>query len=107
MVERRRRRSEKKPEALKLFLESQKAKLEVKTLAVATRDGELVAGAGDAPKKVAKSAVQVDEARGGVADGEEPLATWRLRAGGEEMVVASLGGRLSYDVGTGVRRILG
>jgi hypothetical protein len=106
-MERRQRRVAAKPDALTLFLESQRRRLDVRALTVATRDGRLIAGAGEAPARVAQAAIAVDEARGGVADAAEPLATWRLRAGGVEVVLASLGGRLSYDVGSGVRRILG
>jgi hypothetical protein len=106
-MERRHLRSDARPEALSLFLESQRKRLDVRALTVATRDGRLIAGTGDAPGRVARAAIAIDEARGGVADAAEPLATWRLRAGGVEVVLASLGGRLSYEVGSGVRRILG
>ena len=34
------------------------------------------------------------------------VATWWLRAGGFEVVLVSQGGRLSHDLGSGVKRIL-
>ena len=104
-MERRERRSAERDVALKLFLESHMRKLEVRALTVATLEGKMVAGVGDIPHEVAKSSITIDEARNGIADGEG-LATWRLRAGGGWLVVASWGGRLSYDVGSGVRRIM-
>lgn len=107
MQERRIVRSERKTEALHLLLESHRKRLAVRTLVVATRDGRLLGWAGDDAGKVALAAVTVDEARGGAAHSEGSIATWRLRVGEGDVVVGAFGGRLSYDVGSGVRRILG
>jgi len=107
MQERRVRRSEKKTEALQLLLESHRRRLNVRTLVVATRDGRLLGWAGDDPGKVAMAATTVDDARGGAPEADGMIATWRLKAGGADIVLGSFGGKLSYDVGSGVRRILG
>jgi hypothetical protein len=103
MLERRRVRSTDPSEALQLLLEAHRERLEVQTLVLARPDGRLLGGAGRDPGSVA--AVVVDEERGG--PGSSAVATWRLRAGGDELVIASLGGRLSPDIGDDVRRILG
>lgn len=79
----------------------------MRTLVVATRDGQLLGWAGEDPGKVAMAATTMDEVRGGVPEAEGLVATWRLRVSSGEVVLGSLGGRLSYDVGSGVRRILG
>ncbi len=106
MLERRHRRSERKTEALHLLLESHRTRLNVRTLVVATRDGRLLGWAGEDPGKVAMAATTIDDARGGYAEADGLIATWRFRAGGNDVVLGSLGGRLSYDIGNGVRRIL-
>jgi len=74
-----------------MFLESQRTKLGARGLAVTTRDGQRLATAGS-PGWLARNATNV--------------ATWQLCAGGVEVVLASLGGRLSHDLGSGVKRIL-
>jgi hypothetical protein len=107
MLERRHRRSGNKTEALNLLLESHRKRLNVRTLVVATRDGRLLGWAGDDPGNVAMAATTVDETRGGAPEADGMIATWRLRAGGSEVVLGSFGGKLSYDVGSGIRRILG
>lgn len=104
-MERRERRSDCKDVALQLFLEAHRRRLGVRALTLSDLQGKMVAGAGDIPREVARTSIEIDEARGGIADGDG-VATWRLRAGGEWLVLASWGGRLSYDVGSGVRRIL-
>lgn len=75
-------------------------RLNVRALVVATPSGQLLAGAGHDPGAVA--AMIVEEVRGGT---DPALATWRLRAGDRDLVIGSLGGRLSHEVGDGVRRI--
>jgi hypothetical protein len=107
MIERRALRSETVPEALRLLLESHRRKLRARALAVATPDGRMLAGVGESPKRVAQAAVAIDGDRVGLAGAGGPVATWRLRAGGRDVIVASLGGNLSYDVGAAVKRILG
>jgi hypothetical protein len=87
MVERRIRRSHVRDEALLMFLESQRAALGSRGLSVATSDGRVLASVG------AKSGSRV--------------GTWQLSAGGMDLVLASHGGRLSHELGTGVKRILG
>ncbi len=107
MIERRAQRSETVPEALRLLLESHRRKLRARALAVATADGRMLAGVGESPKRVAQAAVAIDGDRAALAGVRQRVATWRLRAGGRDVIVASLGGNLSYDVGAGVKRILG
>jgi hypothetical protein len=92
MIERRAHRSETASEALLLLLESHRRKLGARALGVTTRDGQMLAAAGD---------------RRGLAAAGSEVATWQLRAGGRDVIVASLGRNLSYEVGAGVKRILG
>jgi hypothetical protein len=92
MIDRRSRRSAAAPEALILLLESHRAKLPAAVLAVTTRDGQVLAAVGD----------RRELARAGGA-----VATWQLQAGGQEVIVSSVGGHMSHDVGAGVKRILG
>ena len=100
MQERRQHRSDDPSTALELLLEAHRVRLDVQALVVATPSGQLLAGAGHDPGAVA--AMIVEEMR----DGTDPtLATWHLRAGGRELVIGSLGGRLNHEVGDGVRRI--
>jgi hypothetical protein len=89
MVERRIRRSDVRDEALLLFLESQREALGSRGLSVATSDGRVLASVGAKSKSASR------------------VATWQLSAGGMDLVVASHGGRLSHELGTGVKRILG
>ena len=89
-----------------MFLESQRTKLQASGLAVTTRDGQLLAGAGPSPERLARAAIQIHEARDDAAEKTKNVATWWLRAGGVEVVLASQGGQLSHDLGSGVRRIL-
>jgi hypothetical protein len=98
MKERRTRRSQVRVEALALFLESQRVKLRARGLAVTTRDGRLLAAAGPSPERLAREAVQANR----VGD----VATWCLLAGDVDVVLASRGGRMSHDLGSGVKRIL-
>jgi hypothetical protein len=92
MMDRRARRSASASEALSLLLESHRAKLPARALAVTTRDGRVLAVVGD----------RRELARAGGS-----VATWQLEAGGRKVIVSSLGGNLSHDVGAGVKRILG
>ena len=89
-MERRTRRTGDRDLALQLFIASQQRKLDVRALTVSDARGRILAGSGE-----------IDEGRH-----EECLATWELVAGGEPLVLSSWGGRLSYEVGCGVRRIL-
>jgi hypothetical protein len=102
MLERRSARSSRPEEALSFFLEAARKKLGVTTLTVASDDGELVAGAGDAPDIVAGLGMKIDA---GIA-ASAALATWRMSIGARAYVISSLGGKLTVDVGEGVRRVL-
>jgi hypothetical protein len=100
MQERRQHRSDDPSTALELLLEAHRVRLNLRALVVATPSGQLLAGAGHDPGAVA--AMIGEDLR----DRTEPtLATWRLRDGDRELVIGSLGGRLSHEVGDGVRRI--
>lgn len=103
MTERRTRRSKIPVEALAIFLESQRKRLRAGGLAVATREGKLLAAAGPSPEQLASAAMGVHETR---EDAGSDVATWSLCSGGFEIILASRGGRLSHDLGSGVRRIL-
>ena len=105
MTERRTRRSQVRADALAMFLESQRTRLGARGLAVTTRDGQLLAAAGRSPERLARTASQIHEARTGTRKTMN-VATWWLSAGGIEVVLASHGGRLSHDLGSGVKRIL-
>jgi hypothetical protein len=89
MVERRIRRSHVRDEALLMFLESQRKALGSRGLSVATSDGHVLASVGAKSKP------------------GSPVGTWQLSAGGMDLVLASHGGRLSHELGIGVKRILG
>lgn len=100
MQERRTVRSHVPSEALALLLEAQRTQLGVRTLVVTTTTGDLLAGAGPDPADVAASILE--ELDGGTIPA---LATWRLRVGERDLVIGSLGGRLDFEIGDGVRRI--
>jgi len=106
MTERRARRSGARFEALALFLESQRTKLGSRGLAVTTRSGRLLAAAGPSPEILARDAIRIHEGRDDGAHKTVDVATWWLRAGDAEVVLASRGGRLSHDLGSGVKRIM-
>jgi hypothetical protein len=106
MTERRTRRSRVRVDALAMFLESQRTRLGAGALAVTTREGELLAGVGPSPERLARQAIEIHEARDGAGPMVANVATWWLRAGGVEVVLASRGGRMSHELGSGVRRIL-
>ena len=106
MTERRARRSRDRAEALALFLESQRSKLHVDGLAVTTRGGRLLAGVGPSADRLARAALELHDALEIEEVGPTGIATWWMRAGGSEVLIASAGGRLSHELGTGVRRIL-
>jgi hypothetical protein len=89
MVERRIRRSHVRDEALLLFLESQRRALGTRGLKVATSDGRVLASVGARSEPGSR------------------VGTWELTAGGMALVLESHGGRLSHELGTGVKRILG
>lgn len=102
MIERRHRRSDNQADAMRLLLEAHRDRLDVRTLVVMTGDGRVLASAGDDPDSVA-SAITADAATvPGTA-----LATWQLRAGSDQVTIGSWGGKLSCELGDGVRRILG
>ena len=87
---------------MQLLLAAHRDRLDVRTLVVMSEDGHVLASAGDAPELVA-SALAGDAT-------EVPsttLATWQLQAGSDKVIIGSLGGNLSCELGDGVRRILG
>jgi hypothetical protein len=89
-----------------MFLESQRRTLRSSCLAVTTCDGRLLAGSGNAPQRLARTAIELHETHGQGCANATGVATWWMRAGGTEVLVASQGGRLSHELGSGVRRIL-
>jgi hypothetical protein len=97
-TERRSRRSQVRAEALALFLEAHRRHLRLRGLAVSTRDGRLLAGAGPAPEKLVRLAIGLEA--------PPDVAMWTLRAGALDVIVVSHGGRLSHEIGSGVKRIL-
>ncbi len=108
MFERRNQRTTDPVEALTLLLDSHRERLGARTLALSTPDGVTLAGSGAAPERAAEIGSALDDEDAGVRmetmQGE--VATWRLKAGDVELLLTSIGGRLSYDVGNGVRRIV-
>ena len=88
-MERRQRRSSDRGTALQLFIAAQREKLAVEALTVMNEEGMTIAGVGE-----------IDTSR------EGRIATWEIRADEEWLVVTSWGGSLTYEVGSGVRRIL-
>jgi hypothetical protein len=88
-MERRLRRTQDRDLALQLFLASQQRKLGARALTVTDERGRIIAGVGE-----------IEEGSGQVW-----VATWELQIGGESLVVSSFGGKMSYEVGNGVRRI--
>jgi hypothetical protein len=90
---------------LKLFLEAERKRLGIRTLTVSTENGQLIAGSGIGLRRVA--------AVGAAADSKDPttllsqsVATWRLQVGEQQVVLTSLGRKLTANLGEGVRRIL-
>lgn len=102
MIERRHRRSDNQAEAMQLLLAAHRDRMRVRTLVVVNGDGRVLASVGDDPESVASAiAADVTEILG------TTLATWRLRTAGNQVTIGSWGGKLSCEVGDGVRRILG
>jgi hypothetical protein len=106
MMERRMTRSDRPSEALGLLLEAARKRLGVRTITVARADGQLLASAGDQAENVAALGASIDSGRR-PAGLTARVATWRMRAGGEPLVITSLGQAFSPELGEGVRRILG
>lgn len=79
------------------MLESHRKRLGVSALVLATPAGDLVAGAGHRQADVAAA----------VVEDAPTIATWRMRAGDRDLVLASLGGRLDHATGEAIRRIAG
>jgi hypothetical protein len=98
MNERRHRRSDNRVEALSLLLASHRSQLRLRALVVTTRDGRMLSGVGPSPEKVGRSALSLEPPR--------DVATWSLNAGGLEVILAAHGGKLSHELGMGVKRIL-
>jgi hypothetical protein len=88
-MERRHRRSTDRDTALQLFISHQREKLRADALTLMNASGTTIAGVGE-----------IDQSR------ESHVATWELRAGGEWIVLTSWGGSLTYEVGSGIRRLL-
>jgi hypothetical protein len=108
MFERRTHRTTDPVEALTRLLDSHRERLGARALALSTPEGVLLAGSGDGADDAAEIGARIDRDEADVhADrrfGE--VATWRLAAGQVELLLTSIGGKLSYDVGSGVRRIV-
>jgi hypothetical protein len=99
--ERRHDRSARPDEAIALFLDAAKKKLSVRALTLGTMDGDLLFGSGEDLERIADIGAKVDA---GEAQNKD-IATWRTRVGNTSVVVTSWGGRLSVDLGDGLRRI--
>lgn len=106
MIERRCNRSQNPPQALCLFLDAQRKRLGAHAIAVANERGELVAGSGSGLRRVAADGTKVDQDTEGSAWLSRSVATWRLRVNGRYLVIASVGRRVSVEIGEGVRRIM-
>jgi hypothetical protein len=106
MVDRRNRRSPKPLEALTLFLEAERKRLGVRALTVSTAQGQLLAGSGIGLRRVASVGARVDHDGEGSGLLSQSVATWRLSIGDEQLVVTSLGRKMTANLGEGVRRIL-
>lgn len=106
MVDRRKQRSTDPREALVLFLDAQRKRLGVRAITVSDERGELIAGSGVGVQRVASVGAKVDEAADDTGLLSQSVATWRLRVGDDQLVVTSLGRRMTADLGDGVRRIL-
>ena len=96
--ERRMRRVSEPKRALAMFLSSCRQRNGADVIAVSTRDGRLVAGAGEGALLVAVLAARV--AAGG--ERHESLAVARCGS----YVIASMGRAVTDDVADGVKRIL-
>jgi len=88
-MERRLRRSDDRDTALQLFIASQRQKLDAHAITVTNVEGKTIAGVGE-----------IDESR------TERVAMWKIRAGGEWLVLTAWGGPLTYEAATGLRRIV-
>lgn len=106
MEERRSARSTKPEEALTLLLDAARQRLGVRALTVATSRGKLVAGSGDKLEEVMALGAKVDRGSRLPRSAKTPVATWRLRVRGEELIITSLGRAMEAGLGEGVRRIL-
>jgi hypothetical protein len=104
-VESRHHRSLRPSEALNHYFDHAQAKLGVRALTLGTRDGRLIAGAGEDLEQIAALGADVDAGHV-IAKGALRLATWRMNVGGQEVIVTSWGGFLAADVADAVRRIL-
>lgn len=104
MFERRTQRSHDPVEALTRLLDAHRERLGAQTLSLSTPEGVIVAGSGEEPERAAAIGSLVDRDDADVHEGN--VATWRLTAGEVELLLTSVGGKLSYDVGSGVRRIV-
>ena len=108
MLDRRTQRSHDPIDALTRLLDSHRERMGMRTLALSTPEGVVVAGSGTAQDEVADIGSRLDRDDADVRP--EPtlgvVATWRLKAGSVELLLTAVGGRLSYDVGSGVRRIV-
>jgi hypothetical protein len=99
--ERRHDRSARPEEAVALFLDAAKKKLSLKALTLGTMDGDLLFGSGDDLELIAHIGAKIDAGE----TKKEDIATWRTQVGNTSVVVTSWGGRLSADLGDGLRRI--
>lgn len=105
MVDRRHRRSADTIEALTLFLEAERKRLGIRALTVSTQRGQLIAGSGIGLRRVAAVGAASDS-KDAATLLSESVATWRLQVGEQQVVLTSLGRKLTANLGEGVRRIL-
>jgi hypothetical protein len=105
-TDRRRARSARPCEAIRLLLECARERLGVRTLTLATSAGRVVAGAGEDLDRVAALGAAVDGGRAPDGGDGRRVATWRLRIGEDDLVLTSHGRAMDPDLGGGVRRIL-
>lgn len=114
MIERRRRRSERKDEALRLLLASVKARSDVSSIAVVDARGEVLSGDGPARELAILGAVAEPFAAGDISDACERMTAGTdvlaraIHAPRGDVYLAALGRRVARmpDAARGVARIL-
>lgn len=106
MADRRTHRSSQPIEALYLFLDAERRRLGVRALTVSDARGRLIAGAGIGLRRVASVGAVVDRGGQSATPLSRSIATWRLNVGDEQLILTSLGRKMTAGLGEAVRRIL-
>jgi hypothetical protein len=114
MQDRRRRRSERKDEALQLLLESVRTRSKVSSVAVVDRRGLVIAGTGPEYELLVLGLVAAPAASGELDEASERLTAGTdvvscpLKVGTRKMYLAALGERVARmpEAARGVSRIL-